>query len=108
MFELDGAIMFPTKRLNPVAGTLILLPAMLSQGPLSFQQSDLTQSPGRSVTANVKSLLIVEFPTKRLNPVAGTKNLSWEKLNKQSGFQQSDLTQSPGQSPLLKKKNTNH
>ena len=38
----------------------------------SFQQSDLTQSPGANDAFAPNSGLTVEFPTKRLNPVAGS------------------------------------
>ena len=39
---------------------------------LGFQQSDLTQSPGREIETFARKGND-RFPTKRLNPVAGTK-----------------------------------
>ena len=67
---------FPTKRLNPVAGTI--------------------------TTFIVSGVKLSKFPTKRLNPVAGTEK--WEGIILKvtpSCFQQSDLTQSPGQNCIL-------
>ncbi len=60
---------FPTKRLNPVAGRSYVLITGLTAYLMSFQRSDLTQSPGRNEAQS--KVMEVTFPTKRLNPVAG-------------------------------------
>ena len=69
LLELDLYVWFPTKRLNPVAGTL-------------NKANELEQQ--------------LRFPTKRLNPVAGTYAEGTNREARPSRFQQSDLTQSPG------------
>ena len=43
----------------------------LSQPYVSFQQSDLTQSPGWDYCLYCGTYQGQQFPTKRLNPVAG-------------------------------------
>ena len=88
-------VLFPTKRLNPVAGTLkTFLRSNLSCA--CFQQSDLTQSPGQGGVLP-PNIGFPRFPTKRLNPVAGTKSKEKLLINLfKTRFQQSDLTQSPG------------
>ena len=39
---------------------------------MGFQQSDLTQSPGQGDEIFNWNETVMPFPTKRLNPVAGT------------------------------------
>ena len=72
-----------------------------------FQQSDLTQSPGLRRISSITSWYEHGFPTKRLNPVAGTR-MPWSLSTWLRRFQQSDLTQSPGRARVLERLRSTH
>ncbi len=61
--------MFPTKRLNPVAGKL--WNESEQSGEVSFPTKRLNPVAGKGKYAKGQPLEIKEFPKKRLNPVAG-------------------------------------
>ena len=65
--------MFPTKRLNPVAGTKRV--GLSRNSGRQFPTKRLNPVAGTEEAILIGDTNVTQFPTKRLNPVAGTRSV---------------------------------
>ena len=70
--------LFPTKRLNPVAGTKAKYEARGYYSMFPTKRLNPVAGTGQVLVEIIGT--IEPFPTKRLNPVAGTKNVDLDAM----------------------------